>query len=790
MMSYRKALVPRIVALIVILAGVGAVSLTLLKNMGVLAATPTLPYNATANGPYSVQGNTIVGADGKQYIFHGIGRDGLEYNCSGEGPLDKQSLSYMGSGTNTATATYWGANTVRLPLSEGFWLHGAPGYPCSAAQYQALVKQTVNNLTELKLNVIIDLQWVDAGGQSGQGGGQWPEPDADSVTFWSQVAPLYQGYSNVLFELYNEPYPSTWDCWKNDGCKYTNVSNYSNDCQCNKTLSYQAIGLQTLVNTVRNAGAKNLVLAGGVNWGYGLDKLDTYALSGSNIVYDTHPYPYSGKMPTNWDASFGTLSSKYAMISAENGEYDCATSFLSQLYDYLDAHQIGWVAWAWYGQPSGSHANACGYPQLVYDYQGTPTVSSGQYVYQRLQSYNPNAPAPTPTPVPVATTTTNTPTPTPAPIQNGYNNVGISNNNAPKTANYDISGASYSAQALQADGITAGKLLTAGSFAYTWPNINTGSSDNYRANGQTIAVTPVNHADHLGLLGSATNGAASGTATITYTDGSTQTFTAGFTDWAKSTLSFGNTIAARMPSRNTKNGSQALTVYLFSTSIALQAGKTVQSVTLPTTVLGGQLHVFAISTSSQTAPTYNNVGITNDGSVGPGNYDGQGNSYSTQALQSAGLNVSGTAYDSTRKIAFAWPHVPAGTVDNYQVNGQIIAQNPASNATTLAFLGSATNGASSGTATITYTDGSQQTFVLGFSDWTLNGGKVKPAFGDTISYAPSYISNPRAAGGKASVRTYIFYASVALQTGKTFASVTLPATVSGGQMHVFAVTTK
>ncbi|MBA2394670.1 MAG: cellulase family glycosylhydrolase [Ktedonobacteraceae bacterium] len=770
-------MVPSIVALIVILAGVAAMSLTLLKHMGVLAATP-LPYNATANGPYSVQGNTIVGADGKQYIFHGIGRDGLEYNCSGEGPLDKQSLSYLGSGTSTATATYWGANTVRLPLSEGFWLKGAPGYPCSAAQYQALVKQTVDNLTALKLNVIIDLQWVDAAGQSGQGGGPWASPDADSVTFWSQVAPIYQSYSNVLFELYNEPYPSSWACWKSGGCSYTNLSGYSNDCQCTKTVSYQAVGMQDLVTAVRNAGANNLVLAGGVGWGYDLSQLNNYSLTGSNIVYDTHPYPYAGKMPANWDASFGTLSSKYPMISAENGEYDCATSYLSQLYDYLDAHQIGWVAWAWYAQPSGSHANACGYPQLIYDYQGTPAISTGQYVYQRLQSYNPAAPTPTPMPTPSAT-----------PVQNGYNNTGISNNNASKAANYDGGGASYSAQTLQSVGINPGSVVTAGSFAYIWPNVGAGASDNYRSAGQTIAVAPVAHADHLGLLGSATNGAASGSATINYTDGSTQTFTAGLTDWAKSTPSFGNTIAAGMSTRNIKTGTQALNVYLFSASVALQAGKTVQSVTLPTTVLGGQLHVFAISTSSLTAPTYNNVGITNDGNVGPGNYDRQGNSYSTQALQSAGLNVSGTAYDPTRKIAFAWPHVSAGSVNNYQAAGQVIAVTPVANATLLAFLGSASNGASTGTATITYTDGSTQTFGLGFSDWTLNGGKVSPSYGNTISYTSAYRSSPHVSGGKLSGKAYIFYTSVPLQAGKTIANVALPATVSGGQMHVFAVTT-
>ncbi len=50
---------------------------------------------------------------------------------------------------------------------------------------------------------------------------------------------------------------------------------------------------------------------------------------------------------------------------------------------------------------------------------------------------------------------------------------------------------------------------------------------------------------------------------------------------------------------------------------------------------------------------------------------------------------------------------------------------PVSGAQTLAFLGSATNSNASGTATITYTDGSTQNFTLGMSDWTLGGGKVR-----------------------------------------------------------------
>src|SRR5712692_3296539 len=157
------------------------------------AAGPSpLPYREFANGPYKVSGNQIKGQDGTQYIFHGIGRDGLEFECTGDPALDSAHLAFMGPGTSGPNGTYWWGNTVRLPLSESYWLKGSAKQSCSAAQYQALVLQVVTSLTSLKLNVIIALQWADAGGAAisiGNGSGAgFDMADADSVTFWTQVA--------------------------------------------------------------------------------------------------------------------------------------------------------------------------------------------------------------------------------------------------------------------------------------------------------------------------------------------------------------------------------------------------------------------------------------------------------------------------------------------------------------------------------------------------------------------------------------------------------------------------
>jgi endoglucanase len=365
------------------------------------AASPRLTYHQYADGPYKVVGNQVIGADNQPYIFHGVGRDGYEFSCVGGGYTDSAHLAFMGSGTTSANGTYWFSNTVRLPLSQSIWLNGNAGQNCSAAQYQANVKATVDALTALKLNVILDLQWSDADGQAPGAG--WEMPDARSVTFWQQVAPIYSTYSNVIYELYNEPHPSgqsstaaTWQCWLS-GCQITGDNSTGGTAY-----NYAAVGMQTLVNTVR-AHANNLALVAGINWGYDLSQYPTYKVTGSNIVLDTHPYPYGGKnTPALWDADFGFLTPTYAVMSAESGEYDCGSSFMSTVISYFDAHSMGWIAWAWYDV--GGTNQGCGYPQLIKDYQGTPLASMGTYIYQHMLSYVNSTPPPPPPVGPVNTT--------------------------------------------------------------------------------------------------------------------------------------------------------------------------------------------------------------------------------------------------------------------------------------------------------------------------------------------------------------------------------------------------
>lgn len=182
-----------------------------------------------------------------------------------------------------------------------------------------------------------------------------------------------------------------------------------------------------------------------------------------------------------------------------------------------------------------------------------------------------------------------------------YTNAGITNDDNTGAASFDGGGWSYSAQALAAGGATPGSTVTADGVGYTWPDEPVAQPDNIEAAGQTIPLVVPAGATKIGLLGSASNAGsegAGGTVTVHYTDGTTSSFDAFFSDWTlgggSGTPVPGNTTAVSTTYRNASgNQQEQVKTFVFSVSAALTAGKTVESITLPMSQ-GGDAHVFAI----------------------------------------------------------------------------------------------------------------------------------------------------------------------------------------------------
>jgi beta-glucosidase len=178
-----------------------------------------------------------------------------------------------------------------------------------------------------------------------------------------------------------------------------------------------------------------------------------------------------------------------------------------------------------------------------------------------------------------------------------FDNTGISDDTDTGAASFDGDGASYSAQALASAGVTPGADLSFDGIGFTWPDVAAGQPDNVVADGQTVDVS--GQGSELGILDSSTYGVSSGTGTITYTDGTTQSFSLTADDWYKAAPSGSNAVIVA-PYRNTPGNVQDQNVVnVFEQSVPLQAGKTVAAVTLPDISAAAAdgtttLHVFAI----------------------------------------------------------------------------------------------------------------------------------------------------------------------------------------------------
>jgi beta-glucosidase len=383
-----------------------------------------------------------------------------------------------------------------------------------------------------------------------------------------------------------------------------------------------------------------------------------------------------------------------------------------------------------------------------------------------------------------------------ASLQAAYDNVGITDNSNTGPGNFDGVGSSYSEQNLTASGLAPGATVYQDGTKLTWPNVPAGEPDNVVADGQVIDMS--GSGTDLVLLGSGDYGIGTGTVTVTYTDGTTTQQTVNFADWYSNAPASGNGLVAGTLSWNqapgSGNGPHPVSIY--SADVKLQSGKTVESVTLPTVSNGvasgvTAMHIFAtaIGNGSASVPfsslqaAYNNVGISANATPAQANYDGGGYSFSEENLTSAGLAPGSSVTQDG--VTLTWPNVAAGQLDDVIAEGQTI--DLSGSGANLVFLGAANNGTATGTGTITYTDGTTQSFTLTLADWYANA----PAAGDAlVATTANWNVPPTNTLGNHMVSVYS--TAIPLQSGKTVASVQLPDIspgVGNGQnaMHIFAM---
>ncbi|GAA2913590.1 alpha-1,2-mannosidase [Actinoplanes cyaneus] len=176
------------------------------------------------------------------------------------------------------------------------------------------------------------------------------------------------------------------------------------------------------------------------------------------------------------------------------------------------------------------------------------------------------------------------------------NNAGTTPDGQGNLGSMDLSDWSLSRNALALAGATPGAALTVAGTTFTWPSAAPGTPDNWIPHGQKITVGKA--ASSVSFLGLATNGPATGTATVQYTDGTSQQVGVTLGDWAAAAPA-GNTEALTLQGRNNANGTAGTgTFRVFATTpVALDPARTVAAVILPDHTDKGIMHVFDVAVS-------------------------------------------------------------------------------------------------------------------------------------------------------------------------------------------------
>ena len=347
-----------------------ALAAALLGLAGLRAAPP----------PLKVVGNVLRTADGAPVRLRGVNCAGLEWSANGEGHITK---------TVEVAVSQWHANMIRLPLSQDRWFGHTPAQLDGGAAYRTLVQDLVEYCSAHDAYILLDLHWSDAG-EWGRNIGQHHLPDHNSIAFWRDVAARYANRPAVLFDLYNEPARITWEQWFAGG-RVTEV-----DEKTKEKLTYDAVGLPALAAAIRATGAKNVLVASGLNWAYELAGIpgqrEIADPDGHGVIYATHPYPHGfehigRETIAQWAARLAMIAEHVPVIVTEFGSDERMWKFPAgsgyddekwnrEMIATLEAHGWNWTAWDFH--PAAG-------PTLISDWDYTPTPSFGAWVKQALE---------------------------------------------------------------------------------------------------------------------------------------------------------------------------------------------------------------------------------------------------------------------------------------------------------------------------------------------------------------------------------------------------------------------
>lgn len=312
-----------------------------------------------------VSGNRLVDPEGREVWLQGVAIPGLEIVPEGHGAVHSTKVAIE----------EWKANVVRLAVKDEYWFGQgketarSKGQSDGGAAYRALVDAAVTMAANRGCYLVIDNH-------------RYRAVKPEQLTFWKEVAEKYKNHPAVLFDIINEPHGISWDVWRNGGFvkekekKATDESAFLDEAEKKANAGFESPGMQKLVEVIRETGAKNIIIAGGLDWAYDLSGvLEGYALedpTGNGIMYSTHVYPWK----RGWQKAFLNAAEKYPIFMGEVGAdvnkmdfmpaeiQEDPDTWVPDMLGVIQKHRLNWTGWSF-------HAWAT--PVMLSDWNYTPT---------------------------------------------------------------------------------------------------------------------------------------------------------------------------------------------------------------------------------------------------------------------------------------------------------------------------------------------------------------------------------------------------------------------------------
>jgi len=329
---------------------------------------PESPAKAKWPAELRVQGNRLVDPSGKVVLLQGVNAPGFESY-----PHDTHAIK-----STLVAIDDWKANAVRLPVNDEFWF-GRSGYQSDGGKsYRDQVDQCVMLAANRGAYLILELY-------------RYRAPKAEHVTFWKNAAAHYKDHPAVLFDLFNEPHDISWKLWRDGGfvaeAKKPDESAFLSDEEKKANQGFESVGMQALVDAVRSTGAKNIVVAGGIDWAGDLSGItEGYALedkTGHGIMYSWHQYNWH----TGWARRVLATAEKHPVFVGEFGAdvnkmnfiphdiQEDPYTWIPDMLGFLQKNRLNWTAWSLHPQTT---------PVMISDWKYTPNPFFGAFVKEAL----------------------------------------------------------------------------------------------------------------------------------------------------------------------------------------------------------------------------------------------------------------------------------------------------------------------------------------------------------------------------------------------------------------------